>query len=143
MKTVEVINYHAGRKETYELASFLSRLLARIIDTIIIFIPAAIIPLIPPWLYWAIMQSGDSNATVGQQALGIKIVDVNGGEVTFGKTTGKFFGNFLNLLTFFIGYFMFFFTEKNQCLHDLVSGCLVVKEEPLDTEFSMMDNLVE
>ena len=128
---------------TYELAGFWERFAARLIDVIIIFIPNAIIPLIPSWLYWALQQSGNAQATVGQKALNIKVIDVNGGKISFGQATGRFFGNILNMLTFFIGYFMYFFTEKNQCLHDLISGCLVVKEIPVESVDDISSMLID
>lgn len=112
----------------YEFASFGARLGARLIDVLIIIIPNSIIPLIPSWLYWSLQQSGESQSTVGQNALGIKTISLDGSKISFGQATGRFFGNFLNILTFFIGYIMFFFDDKNQCLHDKLSGCIVVKE---------------
>ncbi len=112
----------------YRFASFGERFLARIIDIVIIFIPSAFIPILPGWLYWSLQQSGNSQSTIGQNALEIKILSLDGKKVTFGQATGRFFGNSLNVLTFFIGYFMFFFNDKNQCLHDMVSECIVVKQ---------------
>ena len=128
---------------TYELASFGERFLARLIDSLVIFIPSAIIPLIPSWLYWALQQSGDSQATVGQKALKIKVVDVNGNKISFGQASGRFFGNILNFLTLFIGYFMFFFNDKQQCLHDYVSSCMVVKEREVERLDDITRHLVE
>ena len=128
---------------TYELASFGDRFLARILDVIIIFIPAYIIPLISQWLYWSLMQSSESQATVGQKALGIMVVDVDGNKVSFGQATGRFFGNILNLLTLSIGYFMFFFNEKQQCLHDLVSGTLVVRAVAVNNRSEFVEEYYE
>ena len=128
---------------TYELASFGERLAARIIDVLIIFIPNSIIPIIPAWLYWSLQQSGNSQATVGQRALKIKVVDISGDKVSFGQATGRFFGNFLNILTLFIGYFVFFFNDRNQCLHDLVSNCVVVKDRELDRIDDVTKHLIE
>lgn len=128
---------------TYELASFGDRFLARILDVIIIFIPAYIIPLISQWLYWSLMQSSESQATVGQKALGIMVVDVDGNKVSFGQATGRFFGNILNLLTLSIGYFMFFFNEKQQCLHDLVSGTLVVRAVAVNNRSEFVEEYIE
>ncbi len=112
----------------YEFASFGPRLAARIIDVLIILIPSLCIPLLPSWLYFSIQHSGKKQATVGQNAMGIKTLSLDGEKISFGQATGRFFGNLLNVLTFFIGYIMFFFDDKNQCLHDFLSGCIVVKE---------------
>ena len=112
----------------YQFASFGARLGARLIDVLIIIIPNSFIPIIPAWLYWSLQQSGKSQSTVGQNALGIKTLSLDGSKISFGQATGRFFGNFLNILSFFIGYIMFFFNDKKQCLHDNLSGCIVVKE---------------
>lgn len=113
---------------TYQFASFGARFGARLIDVLINIIPNSFIPIIPAWLYWSLQQSGKDQCTVGQKALGIKTLSLDGSKISFGQATGRFFGNFLNIFTFFIGFIMFFFNDKNQCLHDFLSGCIVVKE---------------
>ena len=120
-----------GVEVTYKLASFGARLGARLLDTIIIIIPANIIPLIAPWLYWALQHSGENQRTVGQNACGIKLMAIEGGKVSFGRATGRFFANILNVLTIFIGFFLFFMTDKRQCLHDLICSTVVVDIHPL------------
>ena len=119
---------------TYELAGFGERLGARLLDVLIIAIPNLFIPILPGWLYWALQQSSKTQATVGQKALKIRLMDLEGRPVSFGQASGRYFGNILNVLTLGIGFLMFFFNENQQCLHDLVSGCVVVKEEPIETE---------
>ena len=128
---------------TYRLATFGERIGARIIDVIIISIPSAIIPLLPAWLYWAFMQSGERQATFGQRALGIMVIDKNGRKVNFGQATGRFFGNFLNVITLLVGYFMFFFNDKRQCLHDYVSGCMVVRDFEVERNQDIMQHLID
>ena len=113
---------------TYQFASFGARLGARLIDTLIIIIPNMIIPIIPAWLYWSLQQSVEDQSTVGQNSFGIKTLSLDGSKISFGQATGRFFGDFLNFLTVYIGYFMIFFNYKRQCLHDFLSGCIVVKE---------------
>jgi uncharacterized RDD family membrane protein YckC len=128
---------------TYELAPFGLRLAARLIDSIIIIIPNSIIPLLPAWLYWAFQQSSESQATIGQKAVKIKVVDIHGDKISFGQATGRFFGHFLNIMTFFLGYFMFFFNAKNQCLHDLLSSCVVVREDEISKVDDILNHLIE
>ena len=121
-----IVIHENGIEVEYKLASFWSRTGARLLDTLIIIIPASFIPIIPPWLYWALQHSSESQSTVGQKACGIKLIAISGEKIGFGLSTGRFFGNLLNVLTFFIGFFMFFFTEKKQCLHDMICGTVVV-----------------
>lgn len=112
----------------YRFANFGERLGARILDVLIIVLPSAIIPILPGWLYFALMHCSADQQTLGQKAVNIKLVSTDGAKINFGQSTGRFFANILNVLTFFIGYLMFFFNEKNQCLHDNLAGTLVVAE---------------
>lgn len=112
----------------YRPATFLARVGARLLDVLVIIIPTAIIPILPAWLYFALQQSGSSQATFGQGVFHIVTISTDGAKISFGQASGRFFGNLLNVLTLFIGLFMFFFNDRNQCLHDYLSGCMVVKE---------------
>lgn len=126
--TIELTVKETNEIIIYRYADFGERFVARLVDILIIIIPQFCIPLIPGWLYWALQQSSDKERTIGQGVSNIKLMSLDGEKVTFGQATGRFFGNFLNLLTFFVGYFMFFVSEKKQCLHDMVSQTIVVKE---------------
>ena len=131
MNNTIVINEN-GVDVEYKLASFWSRTGARLLDTLIIIIPASFIPIIPPWLYWAMQHASDSQSTVGQKACGIKLIAISGRKIGFGLSTGRFFGDLLNIFTFFIGFFMFFFTAKKQCLHDMICGTVVVYSDSIN-----------
>lgn len=82
------------------------------------------------WLYYALMESSARQATLGKMVLGIKVTGLNGERVSFGKATGRYFGKILSGLIIGIGYVMAGFTEKKQALHDILSGCLVVRSLP-------------
>ena len=60
--------------------------------------------------------------------LGIKVTDLNGRRIGFGKATGRHFGRLLSMAIFLIGCIMIAFTEKKQGLHDEMAGCLVVNK---------------
>jgi len=126
--TIELTLKDTNEIIVYKYATFGDRFLARLIDIFIVIIPQMCIPLVPAWLYWSLLQSGDKQQTIGQGAFNIKLMSLDGEKVTFGQATGRFFGNLLNLFTFFIGYIMFFTTEKKQCLHDYITETVVVKE---------------
>lgn len=137
----------------YQLASFLERLGARLIDLIIIavlcfslvVIPLVIVKIVSgiefsesqwnmlglaiAWFYYGLLQSGKNQSTIGQRILRIKILSLDGSQVCFATASLRYFLNWLNILTIFIGYILFFFSNKKQCLHDLLSGCVVVKKE--------------
>lgn len=83
--------------------------------------------MVTPWLYFAYMESA-SGATIGKQAFGLKVTDLEGNNITFIRATGRYFGKFVSRLILDIGYVMVAFTEKKQGLHDMMAGCLVVKD---------------
>ncbi|MBK9732740.1 MAG: RDD family protein [Chitinophagaceae bacterium] len=80
------------------------------------------------WLYYALMESSQRQATLGKSALGIKVTDLNGNRISFLNATGRYFGKILSGLIFGIGYIMIIFTEKKQGLHDVLAGTLVVRK---------------
>jgi uncharacterized RDD family membrane protein YckC/type II secretory pathway pseudopilin PulG len=77
-------------------------------------------------LYFAGMESSVHQATLGKQALGIKVTDDNGKRLSFGHALARWFAAALSYLTFFIGFLMAAFTERKRALHDMVAGTLVV-----------------
>jgi uncharacterized RDD family membrane protein YckC len=81
-----------------------------------------------PWLYFALMESSPKQATLGKMAVGIKVTDMNGKRIGFGRATGRHFAKILSGIILGIGYLMIAFTEKKQGLHDIMSGCLVIKK---------------
>lgn len=84
--------------------------------------------LILGWLYFALMEISRRQATLGKQALGIIVTDLNGNRISFGKATTRYFGKLISTLTLGIGFIMAGFSEKKQALHDMFAGCLVVKK---------------
>jgi uncharacterized RDD family membrane protein YckC len=80
------------------------------------------------WLYFAGMESSDMQGTMGKLALGIKVTDLNGRPISFGKATGRYFGKIISMIILYIGFLMAGWTEKKQALHDMMAGCLVVNK---------------
>jgi len=88
---------------------------------------AIFLAFIAQWLYFALMES-KKGATLGKMALGIKVTDMNGNLISFGRATGRYFGKILSGLTLYIGYIMAGFTQQKQALHDILAGTLVVNK---------------
>ena len=80
------------------------------------------------WLYFSLMESSPTQGTLGKMALAIRVTDLEGNQVGFGKATGRYFGKIISTLILLIGFIMVAFTEKKQCLHDMMGGCLVVNK---------------
>ncbi len=104
-------------------ADFSIALFSALSIVIIIF---AVINIVAEWLYYAFMESSKKQATLGKIIMGIKVTDLNGNRISFGKATGRYFGKIISSLILCIGYLMAAFTEKKQALHDILSNCLVV-----------------
>jgi uncharacterized RDD family membrane protein YckC len=67
-------------------------------------------------------------ATVGKMAMGLKVTDMEGNQISFLRASYRYFGKFLSSMILLIGYIMAGFTEKKQALHDIMANCLVVKK---------------
>ena len=78
------------------------------------------------WLYFAKLESGPSQATIGKRVMGIKVTDDRGQRIGFGRATGRFFGKIISGMILNIGYLMAGFTGRKQALHDMMAGCCVV-----------------
>jgi uncharacterized RDD family membrane protein YckC len=90
-----------------------------------VFIPLILVGV---WLYDALLTSSSWQGTVGKRVLRLKVTDLAGNQISFGRATGRFFAKLLfrMLLTVFV-YLVVAFTERKQGLHDFVAGTLVMK----------------
>jgi uncharacterized RDD family membrane protein YckC len=79
------------------------------------------------WLYSALMECSSHQATLGKMALGIRVTDLDGRRIGFGRATGRHFGKILSAMLLCIGFMMAAFTAKKQALHDLLVSTLVVR----------------
>ena len=126
-------------------AGFWKRLLAYIVDLLVMlpvfaifaFIIGALIDPIDDgsirllanllaWPYYAFSESSSWQGTVGKKVLGLKVTDINGNSITFGKASVRFFSKILSGLILGLGYFMAALTTRKQALHDIFADCLVV-----------------
>ena len=78
------------------------------------------------WLYYSLLESSSWQGTLGKKLLGMRVIDLNGNRISFGRATGRYFGKILSGMICFIGFVMVAFTEKKQGLHDMLAGTLVV-----------------
>jgi len=78
------------------------------------------------WLYHSLLESSSWQGTVGKKLLGLRVTDLDGHRIGFGRATGRYFGKILSAMICLIGFIMVAFTEKKQALHDMMAGTLVV-----------------
>lgn len=135
----ETVTYMDTRPMT-QYASFGKRFLAALLDGVILAIInglisavlgknsglASLVGILIAWLYYAVQESSEKQATLGKQALGIVVTDLEGKRIDFVKATIRYFSKILSTLILMIGYIMAAFTEKKQALHDMIAGTLVV-----------------
>jgi uncharacterized RDD family membrane protein YckC len=79
-------------------------------------------------LYFSLMESSKFQASIGKMAMGIKVTDMNGDRITFGKAFLRSIGKIVSSMIMYIGYIMAAFTERKQALHDMIASTLVVKK---------------
>jgi uncharacterized RDD family membrane protein YckC len=83
--------------------------------------------IIATWLYSAIFESSTWQATLGKRLLGIKVTDMAGNRISFGRASGRHFAKFISSIICGIGFLMAAFSEKKQALHDSIANTLVVE----------------
>jgi uncharacterized RDD family membrane protein YckC/Tfp pilus assembly major pilin PilA len=93
-----------------------------------------IVVLVSVWLYYALMESSELQATLGKRAVGIKVTDLEGNRVSFTRATGRLVAHLVSSLTLGIGFAMAVFTSRRQTLHDNIAGTLVVGREWTEEE---------
>lgn len=80
------------------------------------------------WLYHSLMESASWGATVGKAAVGIRVTDMNGARISFGRATARFAGKLMSTFPILGAGFLFAgVTHQNQALHDNIASTLVVK----------------
>lgn len=152
---LEPESYSRTPSRKLDYAGFFSRFVAMIVDWIIVYTVVLMIllgaerwwkiPWGPPssvvqpgnladlggaiigWLYFALQESSVAQATLGKKMMGIKVIDLDGQRISFGRATGRHFAKIVSGIICGIGYLMQPFTEKRQALHDSLASCLVVK----------------
>lgn len=81
------------------------------------------------WLYFAMMESSERQATLGKSVLALRVTDKNGQRLTFGHATGRYFSKLITgLVPLGIGWILAGLTEKKQALHDFIAGTLVWRD---------------
>ena len=85
-----------------------------------------VLSIVVTWLYSSLLESSSWQGTVGKKLIGLRVTDLNGNRVSFGKATGRHFGKILSSMICLVGFIMAAFTEKRQALHDQLAGTLVV-----------------
>jgi len=127
-------------------ASFGRRLLASLLDGMIVAIPSFALSFVLTLLLgeqeaitvllqmsisiiYYVLLTGLNGQTLGKMALGIKVVRVDNGNVPgIGKAIlREILGKMINSFTFLIGYFWMLWDGKKQTIHDKIASTIVVR----------------
>jgi uncharacterized RDD family membrane protein YckC len=87
-------------------------------------------------LYFALSESSHWQGTLGKLALGLKVTDAYGKRLSFLRALARYVSHIVSNLTFGIGYVLNVFTARQQALHDLIAGTLVVYKEVTPTDLA-------
>jgi uncharacterized RDD family membrane protein YckC len=79
------------------------------------------------WLYHALLESSAAQGTLGKQALHLRVTDLYGRRISFGRATGRTFAKVLSAIKLGIGYLMEAFTARKQALHVFVAETVVLR----------------
>src|SRR5262249_7186149 len=76
--------------------------------------------------YFTLMESSHWQATLGKRLMGIRVTDMNGARISFGRATGRYFLKSVSSFEFMLGYLVSF-SDQRQTWHDYMAGTLVVR----------------
>ncbi len=143
-----------NKTETVKYAGFSARVVAFVIDILILLLPALFLLIGIPFatalltdkltvsiissstllgtlflhpLYGALFESSKLQATPGKLICKIKVTDISGNRCSFARSFVRNLAFLVSQLSFNIGYLMLFWTKKKQCLHDIMANCLVLR----------------
>lgn len=87
-----------------------------------------IISLLVNAVIYAAFEASPWQATPGKKILRLRVTDLDGDRPSFARAFGRNAGKIVSFAIVFIGYLMAGFTERKQALHDIMAGCLVVRD---------------
>ena len=79
------------------------------------------------WIIYFPFMESHGGATWGKRIIGIKVLKDGGEPVKFLRSLGRNFAKIISALILTIGFIMAGFGRKKQALHDMITGCVVVK----------------
>lgn len=76
-------------------------------------------------IYFAGMESSSRQATLGKMAVGIKVGNQKGEQLSFANALGRYFSKIISGIILYIGFMMVGWDKKKQGLHDKIAGTYV------------------
>ncbi|HEX4966511.1 MAG TPA: RDD family protein [Thermoanaerobaculia bacterium] len=88
---------------------------------------AYLMGIVVAWLYYTLFESSALMATPGKRALGLRVTDLQGRRIGFGRANGRYFGKILSLIAMGFGYWTIPSSPMRQGWHDKMAGSLVLR----------------
>jgi uncharacterized RDD family membrane protein YckC len=147
----ELLGFHYQQAAPQYFASFDQRLVASVIDYLIVLAFYVVIMLalylflaqnsfrivgiigiilqpISKLIYCSIAEASLKQATIGKRLMDVKVTDLKGYRLSLANSFGRNFAKIISMLTLCFGYLYLFLNKKQQCLHDVMADALVVKQ---------------
>ncbi len=136
----------AGDGPSGPRASFGRRLVAAIIDGILIGVVGAVfyaisrtlgyvIQLLLTIAYLTYLEGSPSGQTVGKKAMGIRVIDFRtGGSIGYGRAFIRWIGRYVSAIACLLGYFWMLWDKEKQTWHDKFANDVVVPESAYPVE---------
>lgn len=83
------------------------------------------------FMYNVIGDASKTQGTIGKKLMDIKVTDEYGVRLAIGTSIVRNLSKIISNATLGFGYIYCFFNKKQQCLHDVMAGTLVVKDRLL------------
>ena len=81
-------------------------------------------------LYYCLFEASQMQATIGKYIAGIKITDMGGSRISYGKAFLRRVYSLLSIIPIFIGYIVAGFTPRKQTFHDMLAKTVVIVNKP-------------
>ena len=78
-------------------------------------------------LYFAASEGSRRGASPGKLVVGVRVADVGGGPITFGRALIRTASKLASLLPFGVGFLMAAFAINHRALHDHLAGTVVLR----------------
>ena len=96
-------------------------------DQITLFSPIMFLNCCLYFLYFVVMWTLSDGATLGKKIIRIKIVVVNGNNISFGRAALRFLGMILSFVPLLLGFLWAPWDKNKKAWHDYIAGTQVVE----------------
>lgn len=80
------------------------------------------------WLYYGLLESSSWRATFGKRLFGMRVTDLQGKRISFGRASTRTAGRILSWALCLSGYLMMIPNKKKQTLHDRLTKTVVLRK---------------